>query len=182
MSGSWGIKDAIVGCGHAWYSVGEYLQYFTLPRLIHMESMEWGVDCRNSRWIPYFWWMDSLVFPYGFHTFSTWIPYLFHMDSMTFLMDSMDFPDEFQTFGGWIPWTFHMEWVHGCTLPSPTDSGWTPHGLHMDSINPPGLHLDSIQKRLQPTILFKIHLDSTWTPPGIQVGFHMELIQVLYLV
>ena len=45
-----------------------------------------------------------------------------------------------------------------------------PVGLHMDSTNPPGLHVDSIQKRIQPTILFKIHLDSTWTPPGIQVA------------
>ena len=29
------------------------LQYFTLPGLFHVESMEWGVDCRNSRWIPW---------------------------------------------------------------------------------------------------------------------------------
>ena len=44
-----------------------------------------------------------------------------------------------------------------------------PVGLHMDSRNPPGLHLDSIKKIIQPTIL-KIYLDSTWTPPGIQVA------------
>ena len=42
-------------------------QYFTLPRLFHVESMKGGVDCRNTRWIPwnggwnpYFWWMDSM--------------------------------------------------------------------------------------------------------------------------
>ena len=27
--------------------------YFTLPRIIHMESMEGGVDSRNSRWNPW---------------------------------------------------------------------------------------------------------------------------------
>jgi hypothetical protein len=43
------------------------LQYFTLPGLFHVESMEWG--------------MDSILFPDGFHTFSTWIPYYFHMES-----------------------------------------------------------------------------------------------------
>ena len=31
----------------------------------------------------------------------------------------------------------------------------------MDSMNPPGLHLDSTWQRLQPIVLFKIHLDST---------------------
>ena len=59
---------------------GSARQYFTLPGLFHVESMEGGMDCRNSRWIawnggwipwnggwipwnggwiPYFWWMDS---------------------------------------------------------------------------------------------------------------------------
>ena len=49
--------------------------------------------------------------------------------------------------------------VHCCTLPSPTDSMWTP----------PGLQVDSIWKRPQSTILYKIHLDSIWTPYGIQM-------------
>ena len=26
-------------------------------------------------WIPYFWWMDSILLVDGFHGFSTWIPY-----------------------------------------------------------------------------------------------------------
>ena len=34
-----------------WVGVGEL--YFTLPGIIHMESMEWGVDSRNSRWNPW---------------------------------------------------------------------------------------------------------------------------------
>ena len=42
-----------------------------------------------------------------------------------------------------------------------------PYGLHMDSINPPGLHLDSILKRPQATILLRIHVESTWTPHGV---------------
>ena len=27
--------------------------YFTLLGIIHMESMEWGVESRNSRWNPW---------------------------------------------------------------------------------------------------------------------------------
>ena len=101
-------------------------QYFTLPGLFHVESMEGGMDCRNSRWIPwnggwnpwnggwipwnggwipYFWWMDSMewwmdsmVFPHGFHTFSILFPYGFHT-----------FPYGFHTFSSWIPYLFHME-------------------------------------------------------------------------
>ena len=30
-----------------------HVLYFTLPWIIHMESMEWGVDSRNSRWNPW---------------------------------------------------------------------------------------------------------------------------------
>ena len=48
--------------------------YFTLPRIIHMESMEWGVDSRNFRWNP---WNGG------------WTPYIFKMDSMEWGMDSM---------------------------------------------------------------------------------------------
>ena len=43
-------------------------QYFTLPGLFHMESMEWRVEADGfhglSRWIPY----HSMEFPDGFHT------------------------------------------------------------------------------------------------------------------
>ena len=48
-------------------------QYFTLPGLFHVESMEWGVDSME-------WWMDSME----------WL-----MDSILFQMDSMEFPDGF---------------------------------------------------------------------------------------
>ena len=42
----------------------------------------------NGGWIPWFFHMDSMVFPHGFHTFSTWIPWVFQIDSM-------EFPDGF---------------------------------------------------------------------------------------
>ena len=79
-------------------------QYFTLPGLIHMESMEWGVDCRNSRWNPWNggWnpWNGGWI-PYffhgmrdGLHTFlrcipwdEGWTPHFFKMDSMEWGMD-----------------------------------------------------------------------------------------------
>ena len=35
-------------------------QYFTLPGLFHVESMEWGVDSME-------WWMDSILLVDGFH-------------------------------------------------------------------------------------------------------------------
>ena len=57
------------------------IQYFTLPGLFHVESMEWGVDSME-------WGMDSILLVDGFqgmgdgfHTFSRWIPYYFHMES-----------------------------------------------------------------------------------------------------
>ena len=46
--------------------------YFTLPRIIHMESMEWG--------------MDSIIFPWN----GGWTPYFFKMESMEWGMDSMN--------------------------------------------------------------------------------------------
>ena len=68
----WTVSRWWDGCGPVLYP----------PRLFHVESMEWGVDCRNSRWIawnggwiPYFSWMDFILFPDGFHTFSRWIPW-----------------------------------------------------------------------------------------------------------
>ena len=65
------------------------VQYFTLPGLFHVESMEWGVD--SMEWGMDFmeWWMDSILLVDGFHgmgdgfhTFSRWIPYIFQMDSI----------------------------------------------------------------------------------------------------
>ena len=76
-------------------------QYFTLPGLFHVESMEWGVESME-------WWMDSMGMDSillvdgfhgmgdGFHTFSRWIPYLFQMDSLLF-------SDGFHTFSIWNP-------------------------------------------------------------------------------
>ena len=67
------------------------MQYFTLPRLFHVESMEWGMDSillvdgfhgmgdgfhTFGGWIPYFFQMDSIPFPAGFHTFSSWNKFL----------------------------------------------------------------------------------------------------------
>ena len=67
------------------------LQYFTLPGLFHMESMEWRVEADGfhgmadgfhgmadgfhglSRWIPY----HSMEFPDGI-LFSQWSPYGIH--------------------------------------------------------------------------------------------------------
>ena len=64
-------------------------QYFTLPGLFHVESMEWGVDSMEWWMDSMEWWMDSIVlvdgfhgmvdgfhtFPHGFHTSFRWIPY-----------------------------------------------------------------------------------------------------------
>ena len=50
-------------------------QYFTLSGLFHVEFMEWGVDCKNSRWIPWFFQIDSICLVGGFHGISRWIPY-----------------------------------------------------------------------------------------------------------
>ena len=120
-------------CTHLWVGNGmgkpvditaakstQSVQYFTLPRLFHVESMEGGMDCRNSRWIPWNqgmdsmewgmdsmewgmdsmeWWMDSMVFPHGFHTCSILFPHGFHTFSTwipwVFQIDSMEFPDGF---------------------------------------------------------------------------------------
>ena len=95
---------------------GQYirsLQYFTLPGLIHMESMEWGVDCRNSRWIPWNggwnpWNGGWIPWNGGWIPWNGgWIPYFFH-----------GMGDGLHTFLRWIPW----------------DEGWTPHFFKMDSM------------------------------------------------
>ena len=77
-----------------------------------MESMEWGVDCRNSRWIPwnggwipYFFQMDSTLFPDGFHTFSMeW-----GMDSIIYGDGFHGIGDGLHTFLRWMPW--HGGWI-----------------------------------------------------------------------
>ena len=63
------------GC---WLSFGRgCVLYSTLPGIIHMESMEWGVDSRNSRWNP---WNGGWTPQFshgmgdGLHTFLRWIP------------------------------------------------------------------------------------------------------------
>ena len=47
--GVWGTCS-LLGGDNGWDGCGPVLYP---PRLFHMESMEWGADCRNSRWIPY---------------------------------------------------------------------------------------------------------------------------------
>ena len=58
----------------------EISQYFTLPGLFHVESMEggWTAEIPGGfhRMVDGF---HGTVD--GFHDFSTWIPYLFHMES-----------------------------------------------------------------------------------------------------
>ena len=46
---------------------------------------------------------------------------------------------------------------------------------------PPGLHVDSIWKRPQCTILYKIQVDSIWTPYGIQMESKWTPGGLLYL-
>ena len=76
--GSFVIWWPVVGVASAWYwlflcecpvcsftvgiccHLGSH-QYFTLPELFHVESMDWGVDCRNSRWMESMeWGMESM--------------------------------------------------------------------------------------------------------------------------
>jgi hypothetical protein len=45
------IKTSLAGCGNA-----PLKQYFTLPGLFHMESMEWRVESMECQ-------MDSMEFP-----------------------------------------------------------------------------------------------------------------------
>jgi len=69
----------LLGCACGW------LQYFTLPRLFHMESMEWRVEADGFH-------VDSMDFPDGFHIIQ-WnfqiIPWNFQMDSILFKSDLM---------------------------------------------------------------------------------------------
>ena len=104
---------------------GAGLQYFTLPGLFHMESMEWGGGFQ--KFTNGFHGMGD-----GVHTFLKWIPwnrgrtpYFFKMDSMEWWMDSILFSNGFHgmgdglhTFLRWIPW----------------NGGWSPYFFHMDSI------------------------------------------------
>ena len=86
-------------------------QYFTLPGLFHVESMEGGMDCRNSmEWGDGFHGMGDGFHGMGdgFHTFSRWIPYLFQMDSIFFL-------DGFHTISIWNPGGI-SSWNHNSSL------------------------------------------------------------------
>ena len=60
----------VIPCGI--HGRGDGLQKF------QMDSMEWWMD---SMVFPHGFHTFSILFPYGFHTFSSWIPYLFHMES-----------------------------------------------------------------------------------------------------
>ena len=62
---------------------GSSFQYFTLPGLFHMESMEWRVEADGFHVDSMDWLMDSM----------DWL-----MDSMDWLMDSMEFPDHSMEF------------------------------------------------------------------------------------
>ena len=76
------------------FNIGDSIyQYFTLPGLFHVESMEGGMDCRNSWWIPW----NGGWNPWN----GGWIPYFWWMESM----ESIGFPEG-----------FHMEWVHGIII------------------------------------------------------------------
>ena len=69
-------------------------QYFTLPGLFHVESMEWGVDSMEWWMDSMEWWMDSIVLVDGFHG----------------MVDGFHtFADGFHTFFRWIPWSFQMD-------------------------------------------------------------------------
>jgi len=52
------------------------------------------------------------------------------------------------------------------TLPSPTDSRWSPPELHKSMWTPSGKDLN-LQFCINPS---GVHMDSTWNPPGIQVA------------
>ena len=83
-----------------------------------------------------------------------------------------------------ITLVMHHVSTYLCTLPSPIDSRWTPHGL-MDSS---GLHLESTKYCIFWHFRHGLHLDlpgfqveSTWTPHGLHMestwtphGIHME--------
>jgi len=49
-------------------SISKFLHYFTLPGIIHMDSMEWRVDSIEWLMDSMDWLMDSMEFPDGFHT------------------------------------------------------------------------------------------------------------------
>ena len=70
--------------------------YFTLPRIIHMESMEWGVDSKNFRWNP---WNGG------------WTPYFFKMDSMEWGMDSMNWGMDSRLFKDGMGDGFHIFFI-----------------------------------------------------------------------
>ena len=70
-------------------------------------------------------------------------------------------------------WTSVSNLIHmtvlRCTLPSPTDSMWTPPGLHESTWTPGGLHMEKTTMYNFVQNPSGLHLDSIWNPDGIQV-------------
>ena len=71
-SGVYGINDNSEACDHSEIGTIEsgekslgVVQYFTLPGLFHVESMEWGVDSMEWGMDSMEWGMDSILLPYG---------------------------------------------------------------------------------------------------------------------
>ena len=71
----------VIPCGI--HGRGDGLQKFQVDSMEWwMDSMEWGDGFHGmgdgfhtfGGWIPWFFHMDSMVFPHGFHTFSIWNP------------------------------------------------------------------------------------------------------------
>ena len=102
--------------------------------------------------------LDSYWTPTGLLLDSYWTPtgLQLNLNNVNAMLQTLD--------SYWIPTGLLHTWQLCAVLYPPPQ---IPHGLHMDSINPPGLHLDSILKRPQATILLKIHVESTWTPHGV---------------
>ena len=74
-------------------------QYFTLPRLFHMECMEWGVDSMEWGWTP---WNEGWI-PWN----GGWIPYFFHGMADGFHGMGDGFHAFLRWNEGWTPYFFH---------------------------------------------------------------------------
>ena len=89
---------------------------------------------------------------------------------------------ELGTLHSFVPANIHflvtLATLPPCTLHSPTDSIWTPHGLHKSTWTPSRKDFN-----------LQFYLKSIWTPPGLHLestwnpsGLQMELIHGLCLV
>ena len=88
-----------------------------------MDSMEWGMDSMEWGMDSMEWGMDSILFPYGFHDFpngfhelSWWIPSFWWVDSMDFPygMSPWNHSSTYLTlFKEWNLCGLHMEWHWG---------------------------------------------------------------------